>query len=143
MAETQNTPAPRMMFVNLPVANLDKSVAFFTALGFTFNPQFTDENATCMIVGKDAFVMLLVEPYFKTFTKRSLCDTRTHSEALIAVSCESREAVEQSLKTALAHGAKPATEGSDQGFMIVRTFYDLDGHHWEFMWMDPSAMQQG
>lgn len=142
MPETPKSPAPRMMFVNLPVANLDKSVAFFTALGFTFNPQFTDENATCMIIGKDAFAMLLVEPYFKTFTKKAICDTRTHSETLIAVSCGSREEVESSLKTALAQGGKQATDGSDMGFMFVRTFYDLDGHHWELMWMDPNAVQQ-
>ena len=83
------TPS-RKMFVNLPVRDLKRSVDFFTKLGFTFDPKFTDENATCMIVGGDAFVMLLVEPFFKTFTKRQLCDTRTHTEGLFAISVGSR-----------------------------------------------------
>ena len=136
-----NTPGSRMLFVNLPVANVEKSKAFFVGLGFTFDPKFTDENAACMIIGKDCFAMLLHEPYFRTFTKKKISDTSTQTETLLAVSCASRGEVEDLMAKALAAGGTKATDGMDQeGFMIVRTFYDLDGHHWELMWMDPKAM---
>src|SRR2546428_12545964 len=103
------------MFVNLPVQDLKRSVDFFTKLGFTFEPKFTDENATCMIVGEDAFVMLLVERFFKTFTKRQLCDTRTHTEGLIAISAVSLAEVDLLVKTAVASWGAYAGEPQVQG----------------------------
>jgi predicted lactoylglutathione lyase len=132
---------PRKIFVNLPVQNLDKSVDFFTRLGFEFNPQFTDENATCMVLSEDGYVMLLVEEFFKTFTKKDLADTTTTVEAILALSADSREDVDEFADKALAAGAQPANEPSDQGFMYGRSFYDLDGHMWEIFWMDPSTTQ--
>ena len=135
MADTRS----RKMFVNLAVKDLKKSVAFFTTLGFRFNPKFTDDNATCMIVGEDAYVMLLTEPFFKGFTKRELCDTTRQTEGLFALSCESRAEVDQFLETALDAGAKPAMDPQDHGFMYSQSFYDIDGHHWEVFWMDPAA----
>jgi hypothetical protein len=127
------------MFVNLPVRDLARSVAFFTDLGFAFEPKFTDENATCMIVGDDAFVMLLVEPFFRTFTPREICDTASHCEGLFAISVDSRAEVDRVMQTAVAGGATPATDPQDHGFMFQRSFFDLDGHHWEVFWMDPEA----
>lgn len=131
----------RKIFVNLPVKDLKRSVDFFTGLGFSFEPKFTDENATCMIINDDAFVMLLVEKYFGSFIKKPISDATTQTEVLMAVSAESRAAVDALVDKALAAGGKPAKEPMDHGFMYVRTFYDLDGHHWEVMWMDPGAMQ--
>ena len=99
---------PTQIFVNLPVKDLDRSVAFFTALGYRFNPQFTDKNATCMIISDTIFAMLLVEPYFKTFTPRALCDATTHTEALLALSVESRARVDEMVGAALeAGGTEP------------------------------------
>ena len=134
---------PTNIFVNLPVKDLERSKAFFSRLGYTFNPQFTDDNAACMILSDDAYVMLLGEQYFKTFTKRQVCDTRTHSEGLFALSCTSRAEVDQMVKTALAGGGQPAMDATDHGFMYGWSFYDLDGHHWEVLWMDPAALTKG
>jgi len=131
---------PRKLFVNLPVQDLERSKAFFASLGFTFNPQFTDENATCMIVSEEAFVMLLVKPFFQGFTKREICDTGTHTEALLALSCQSRTEVDQMVEKALSRGGSPAMEPMDHGFMYAWSFYDPDGHHWEVTWMDPKAI---
>lgn len=126
----------RNVFINLPVKDLEKSVAFFENLGFAFNSNFTDENATAMIINEDAYVMLLVRPFFKTFTTKEICDTSTHSQVLIALSCTSRGEVDELIETALKGGGKVAMETMDQGFMYVRSFYDLDGHHWELAWME-------
>ena len=131
----------RKIFVNLAVKDLDKAVEFFTRLGFSFDPRFTDENATCMIVSEEAFVMLLVRDRFKDFTKKEIADSTTHTEAILAVSAESREAVDELAETALAAGAQPANDPMELGFMYGRSFQDLDGHLWEVMWMDPSAVQ--
>ena len=131
----------RQIYVNLAVRDLSKSMAFFSALGFEFNESFTDGNAACMIVSDEAFVMLLGEPFFQGFTTREICDTSTHTEALLAVSCESRAAVDEMVQTALASGGSPAMDPQDHGFMYGWSFYDLDGHHWEVMWMDPHADQ--
>jgi hypothetical protein len=128
------------MFVNLPVRDLQRSVEFFTRLGFTFNPQFTDEHATCMLVGEDAFVMLLVTERFRDFTKKQLCDTSTHTEGLVALSCASRAEVDEMVKTAIAAGGTHAVDPIDHGFMYGWSFYDLDGHHWEVFHMDPQAV---
>jgi predicted lactoylglutathione lyase len=129
----------RKVFVNLAVRDLKKSMDFFARLGFAYNPKFTDENAACMVLSREGYVMLLSEPFFKTFTKRDVCDTTRQTEALIALSCESREEVDQMVKTALANGGRPAMDPQDHGFMYSSSFYDIDGHHWEVFWMDPSA----
>lgn len=129
----------RQIYVNLPVRDPKRSTEFFRRLGFEFNTNFSDQNAACMIIGQDSFAMLLAESYFKTFTKRDVCDTRTHTEALLAVSCPTREAVDEMVETALASGGSAAMPAQDHGFMFVSSFYDLDGHHWEVMWMDPNA----
>jgi predicted lactoylglutathione lyase len=134
-------PSPKI-FVNLPVKDLDKSVRFFTALGFEFDPKFTDENATCMIVNDEAFVMLLVERFFKSFTKKEVADSVTHTEAILALSAESRAQVDELAEKALAAGGEPANEPMDEGFMYGRSFQDLDGHLWEVFHMDPSAAGQ-
>ena len=135
------TRPSRKLFVNLPVRELKRSVEFFTKLGFGFDPKFTDAKATCMPLSDDAFVMLLEEDRFRDFTKHQICDTRTHTEGLFALSCSSRAEVDQLVKTALEAGATPAMDLQDHGFMYTKAIYDLDGHHWEIFWMDPAAMQ--
>ena len=134
--------AHRMMFVNLPVRDLERAKTFFGQLGFSFNPQFTDDHATCMIVSEEAFVMLQVEARFKDFTKKQICDTRTQTEGIFAVSAASRDEVDSLVKTALAAGGTHASDPVDHGFMYGWSFHDLDGHHWEVIYMDPSAIAQ-
>jgi uncharacterized protein len=133
------TDASRKIFVNLAVRDLARSMDFFNKLGFRFNPQFTDDKAACMIISDEAFVMLLSEPFFRTFTKRQLCDTGSHTEGLFALSCESRAEVDEMVNNAVAAGGKHAMDPMDHGFMYGWSFYDLDGHHWEVMWMDTKA----
>ncbi|HTN92269.1 MAG TPA: VOC family protein [Sorangium sp.] len=130
----------RKLFVNLPIKDLKRSVEFFTKLGFSFNPHFTDEKATCMILSEEAYVMLLVEERFKDFTKKQICDTSTSTEGIFALSAESRAEVDQIVNTALAAGGTRAQEPTDHGFMYVWSFYDIDGHHWEVAYMEPSAI---
>ena len=130
------------IFVNLPVKDLNKTVEFFTKLGFTFNPQFTDENATCMIVGKDIFVMLLVEKFFKTFTKKDISDTTKNTEAIVALSAQSREEVDQMMEKVLDAGGREARDPQDHGWMYGRSFEDINGHLWEIFYMDESAMKK-
>ena len=129
----------RQLFVNLPVRDLRKSIDFFTKLGFAFNPQFTDETATCMILSEQAYVMLLVRDRFTDFTRKQICDTTSHTEALFAISCANRAEVDDLVNRAIAAGGKHAVEPQDHGFMYGWSFYDLDGHHWEVLWMDPEA----
>lgn len=131
---------PRMMFVNLAVRDLGASKNFFNQLGFQFNQQFSDDKAACMVISEQAYVMLLTEPFFKTFTKNELCDTARSTEGLYALSCSSRAEVDDLLKKALDGGGRQAMETQDQGFMYSTSFYDLDNHHWELVWMDPKAM---
>jgi predicted lactoylglutathione lyase len=131
------------IFVNLPVKDLNKSVEFFTKLGFDFNPQFTDENATCMIISEHIFVMLLVEDFFKTFTKKEITDATKSTEVIVSLSAESKENVEELVKKALAAGGKASSELMDQGFMYQWGFQDLDGHLWELIYMDQSVINQG
>lgn len=128
------------IFVNLPVKDLERSRAFFSALGYSFNEQFTDENATCLVISDDIFAMLLVEPFFKTFTTKEVADTSSSAEAIIALSADSRAAVDELADRALAAGGKPSMEPSDMGFMYGRSFQDPDGHLWEVIWMDPAGM---
>lgn len=128
------------IFVNLPVKDLKKSVDFFTKLGFKFNPQFTDENATCMIISEESFVMLLVEDFFKKFTKKEISDATKSTEAIIALSCDSREKVDEMTKKAIEAGGKKYSDPQDHGWMYQNSFQDLDGHQWELAYMDMSAM---
>ncbi len=132
---------PRKLFVNIAVNDLKKTMAFFEKIGFTYNKQFTDDKAACMVLSEDAYFMLLQREFFQTFTKRKICDTTTHTEGLFASTADSREEVDQIVDRAIAAGARPANEPQDHGFMYVRTFYDLDDHHWEVLWMDPKTIQ--
>jgi predicted lactoylglutathione lyase len=131
----------RKLFVNLSVRELTKSMEFFSKIGFEFDRRFTDDKAACMIVSGEAYVMLLSEPFFKTFTKREICDTATHTEGLFALSCATRGEVDEMVKKAIAAGGTHAAPPQDHGFMYGWSFYDLDGHHWEVLWMDPKALQ--
>jgi len=129
------------IFVNLPVKNLKKSIEFFTKLGFTFNPQFTDETATCMIVSEDIFVMLLTEAKFKTFTPKEICDATKSTEVLVCLSSESREKVDDMVRKAVTAGGTTYSESKDYGFMYQHGFQDLDGHIWELLYMVPDAIK--
>ncbi|CAM3592843.1 VOC family protein [Paenibacillus lupini] len=137
MAETAKS-----MFVNLPVKDLKKSVEFFTQVGFEFNPNFTDDNATCMVIGENIYSMLLVEEYFKTFIKKEISDASKTTEVLIALMVESREKVDKLVNSAIAAGGNIANDTQDLGFMYQRSFLDLDGHQWEIGFMDESAIPQ-
>ncbi len=130
------------IFVNLPVQDLHKTIEFFTKLGFTFNPQFTDENATCMIVGEDIYVMLLVEKFFKSFTKKEICDATKDTEVILALSTESREKVDQMVNKAIEAGGRESRAPQDYGWMYGRAFQDIDGHLWEIIYMDESAIKK-
>nr|WP_298120629.1 VOC family protein [uncultured Pseudoxanthomonas sp.] len=128
------------IFVNLPVRDLEASKAFFRALGYANNPQFTDENAACVVISDSIYVMLLVEPFFQGFTRKAICDSRTHTEMILCLSAESRAAVDSMVDTALAAGGSEPMEAKDYGFMYQRSFQDLDGHLWEVVHMDEGAM---
>jgi len=132
----------RKIFVNLPVKDLQRTKAFFEKLGFTYNAQFTDDKAACMIISEEAYVMLLTEPFFQTFTKKQIADTQRASEGLFCLSCDSRAEVDQLVETALESGGSRAMDPQDHGFMYGWSFYDPDGHHWEVMWMDPGFVNQ-
>ena len=124
------------LFVNLPIANLKKSVEFFSELGFTFNPQFTDEQSTCMIVSDNIFVMLLEHAKFESFIEKKIA-SRDTTEAILALSCDSAEEVKTLTEKALAMGARKLNEPEDMGFMFSWGFEDLDGHLWDVFWMNP------
>ena len=134
--------ASRKLFVNLPVRDLSRSMAFFAKLGFSFNPQFTDDRAACMIISDEAYVMLLAESFFRTFTKRELCDGTRQTEGLFALSCGSRAEVDELVRTAVGAGGQHAMDPMDHGFMYGWSFYDPDGHHWEVLWMDPAHIEK-
>jgi predicted lactoylglutathione lyase len=132
----------KKIFVNLPVKQLDKSMAFFKALGFTFNPQFTDETAACMVISDDIFAMLLTEAKFKDFTRKPIADATKTTEVLTALSLDSKDEVNRMFDTALKAGATEARDVTDYGSMFGRSFNDLDGHIWEIFWMDPSYVHK-
>ncbi len=132
---------PTKIFVNLPVKNLNQSIQFFTQLGYTFNPQFTDETATCMIVSEDIFVMLLTEGKFKMFTPKAICDATKSTEVLICLSCDSRADVDAMVHKAVAAGGSTYNEPQDHGFMYAHGYQDLDGHIWELMAMEPGTIE--
>ena len=130
----------RQIFVNLPIRDMARSQAFFRALGFDFNPQFTNEQGACLVVEKDSiYVMLLVEPFFATFTEKPGADARTATEVLVCLSCASREEVDALVRKAVAAGGRTYKAPQDHGFMYFHAFEDLDGHQWELMWMNPEA----
>lgn len=131
---------PRNLYVNLPVKNLERSVDFFDALGFSFNPKFTDENAACLIINERTSVMLLVESFFAGFTNKPVADARASTETLLALSLDSRAEVHEFMAQALAAGAAPTIEAKDYGFMYQHGFADPDGHQWEVFWMDEEQM---
>ena len=130
------------IFVNLPVKDLDKSKAFFASLGYSFNPQFTDENAACMVISDTIFAMLLTEPFFKNFTSKDIVDAKQSTEVLVCLSTNSRAEVDEIVRKAVAAGGRIYKEPQDYGFMYGHSFEDLDGHQWEFMFMEPSHVQQ-
>jgi uncharacterized protein len=132
----------RKIFVNLPTQNLDQAIEFFTQLGFAFNPQFTDETATCMIVSDDIYVMLLTNDKFKTFTPKPICDATKSTEVLVCLSCDSREEVDSLVSKAVSGGGSTYNDPQDHGFMYAHGFQDLDGHIWELMYMEPGAIPE-
>ena len=130
------------IFVNLPVKDLNKSMEFFGKLGFTFNPQFTDEDATCMIIGENIFAMLLVEKRFKDFTKKQIADAKSTTEVLLALDANSRQEVDDMVKKAVAAGGSVYSDSQDHGWMYGHSFADLDGHQWEILYMDEEMLKQ-
>jgi uncharacterized protein len=133
----------RQIFVNLPVANLEKSKAFFASLGFGFNPAFTNEQGACMVVADDIMVMLLVKKFFATFTRKPIADATATTEVLVCLSCESRAEVDATVAKAVAAGGRAPNAVQDHGFMYGHGFEDIDGHVWELVYMDPAAAQPG
>ncbi|MCQ0022639.1 VOC family protein [Streptomyces somaliensis DSM 40738] len=133
----------QMIFVNLPVRDLDAAKRFWTELGYSFNPQFTDENAACLVFSDTIFAMLLTEPFFKNFTKKDIVDASSATETIIALSAESRARVDELVDRALAVGGTPANETQEYGdFMYSRSFQDPDRHIWEVVWMDVEKAQE-
>jgi predicted lactoylglutathione lyase len=131
---------PHKLFVNLPVSDLQRSITFFETLGFAFNPQYTDATATCMLVGEDAYFMLLVKERFADFSKRPMGDPRRETNALFALSVNSRAEVDEMVHKAVAAGGSHAVDPQDHGFMYGWSFRDPEGYHWEVFWMDPKAV---
>ena len=129
------------IFVNFPVKDLKKTINFFTQLGYTFNAQFTDENATCMIISEDIYAMLLVEKFWHTFTDKTICDPATSKEVMIALTTDSRKQVDEFVDKAIKAGATEPKPAQDHGFMYSRNFEDLDGHSWSILFMEPSFIQ--
>ncbi|WP_028552781.1 VOC family protein [Paenibacillus sp. UNC451MF] len=130
------------IFVNLPVKDLNKSIDFFTEIGFEFNAQFTDHNATCMVVSENIFVMLLVEDFFQSFSNKQISDTSTSAEVIVALSANSKESVDEIVNKAIAAGGKKLNDPVDHVFMYSWSFQDIDGHLWEFIYMDENAVQK-
>ncbi len=127
------------LFVSMPVADLQRSVVFFEALGFAFDPRFTGDGATCLLIGEDAYAMLLTHERFAGFATLPVSDPRVAAGVGLAFSVDSRAAVDAMIEAALAAGGAHAGETQDHGFMLSRSFADLDGHVWDAFWMDPTA----
>lgn len=128
------------IFLNLAVKDLNKAVSFYNGLGFSTNPKFTNEKGACIVIDENIFVMLLVEEFYLTFTKKQLCNPTTNSEVLISISLDSREQVDEMLEKAVKTGGKDYIPAKDYGWMYQRTFLDPDGHHWEVFYMDESQI---
>lgn len=133
---------PTQIFVNLPVKDLSKSIDFFTKLGFSFNPQFTDETAACMVITEDIYAMLLTHAKFKEFTSKEIADANKTTEVLTCLSFDSKEKVNEIADNAINNGGAEARPAMDYGFMFGRSFSDPDGHIWEAIWMDPAFVNQ-
>ena len=132
----------KQIFVNLAVKDLDKSKAFFEALGYTFNPQFTNESGACMVIADGSiYAMLLTEPFFKTFVDKPLVQAKEATEVLVCLSCESREEVDDLVAKAVAAGGRAPRPPQDHGFMYGHGFEDLDGHIWELAYMEQASPQ--
>ncbi|CAN5368627.1 VOC family protein [soil metagenome] len=130
------------IFINLPVKDLNRSKEFFTSLGFSFNLQFTDEKAACLVIGENIFSMLITEPFFKTFTKKEISDAKNTTEVLIAIDVESKDKVKEMVNKAVEAGGSTYMDPKDHGWMYYHSFADLDGHQWEVMYMDESKIPQ-
>jgi predicted lactoylglutathione lyase len=130
------------MFVNLPVSDLKKTMAFYSALGFKFNPQFTDDTAACMVVSENNYVMLLTHPKWEQFSSKPIPDAHKMTGVLIALSLESKKAVDEMVEKAVQSGGKEPRPMQDHGFMVQRTFEDIDGHTWEPFFMEPAHVRQ-
>jgi predicted lactoylglutathione lyase len=130
----------KQIFVNLPVKNLARSRTFFSSLGFEFNPQFSNDDGACMVIGENIFAMLLTEPFFRGFTTKPIADAREATEVLTCLSCESRDEVDALVAKAIAAGGRAPNPKQDHGFMYGHGFEDLDGHLWELAWMDQAAL---
>lgn len=128
------------MFINLPVSDLEQTMKFFTSLGFSFNPQFTDENAACMVISEENYAMLLRRDFFKSFTSREIPDSRKFSESIISLTAENREEVDQMMDKVILAGGHPSGYVQDLGWMYGRGFTDPDGHLWEIFYMDMSSV---
>ncbi len=130
------------IFVNLAVKDLQRSINFFTELGFTFNPQFTNHEATCMIIGENIFAMLMIEERFKDFTKKPICDATKATEVLICIDVPAREDVDRMVNKALEVGGSSYIDAQDHGWMYIRSFADPDGHQWEVAYMNETAIPE-
>lgn len=130
----------RRIFINLPVKDLNKSKKFFTGLGFSFNPQFTDEKAACLVIGENIFAMLLAEPFFKSFSGRKITNTAKSSEVMLAIDADSREKVDEMVRKAVDSGGSVYNPPENHGWMYGHSFTDPDGHQWEVMHIDEKAM---
>ena len=133
---------PTSLFINLPIADLQRSIDFFSALGFAFNPKFSNEDATCLVISEHIQVMLLTTPFFAGFTKKPVADAHAATEVLLALSCETRDEVDALVAKAVAAGAATPMPVQDHGFMYQHGFEDLDGHLWEVFWMNEAEFQQ-
>lgn len=133
----------KQIFINLPVKDLNKTRDFFSQLGFSFNEQFSDEKATCMVIDDNIFAMLLTEPFFKTFITKDIADSFKTTEVINSLSADSREEVDEIVRKAVAAGATTPREPQDHGWMYIHGFQDINGHLWEFAYMDASAIPQG
>jgi uncharacterized protein len=132
----------RNTFINLPVKDLARTTRFFNEVGFSFNQQFTNEDATCMIISDETYAMLVVEPFFKGFTQQDITDTSSSREVIVGLSAESKQEVDQRVDKAVAAGGESLGDAQDDGVMYMRGFRDLDGHQWSFIHMDMSAIPQ-
>lgn len=133
----------KQIFVNLPVKDLNKTIAFFTKLGFRFNPKFTDQNGTCMILGENIFAMLLAEKFFKNFIPdKEVSNAKKNTEVLTALSVDSRAKVDEMMEKVFEAGGKEYRKAQDYGWMYGRAFEDLDGHIWEVFYMDETKMPE-
>ena len=130
----------KQIFINLPVKDLKKTMTFFKKLGFSFNMQFTDDKAACMIIGENIYAMLLLEKFFKTFTNKEIADAKKTTEVLIAIDAESRQSVDEMIRKAVEAGGLTYRNPQDNGWMYGHSFADLDGHQWEVLYLDESQM---